>query len=195
VLTSAKQFRPGPPPDPSADMQELKNFKRTPASLYRAFKWGANDLWGSIIDRKLFETDLHLNAPRAARVYALLSVAAHDASIACWDTKYTYWYIRPDQYDPTYVPVLPGTPPHPGYPSGHATTSSARAKVLCYLFPEDTKYFQQQALEAAESRFEAGVHFRVDNTVGLEMGEKVGAEVVKRARQDGADAPSKLAKR
>jgi hypothetical protein len=61
--------------------------------------------------------------------------------------------------------------------------------VLSYLFPEDTKIFQKNAKEVAESRFEAGIYFRVDNTVGLEMGEKVGAEVVKRAQQDGADSP------
>ncbi|HEX8425949.1 hypothetical protein [Hymenobacter sp.] len=117
-----------------------------------------------VTDRKLFETNQHLDAPRAARVYGLLSIA-------------------------TYSPALPGTPPHPGYPSGHTTIFNARAMVLSYLFPEDTKIFQKNAKEVAESRFEAGIYFRVDNTVGLEMGEKVGAEVVKRAQQDGADSP------
>ncbi|WP_375435878.1 phosphatase PAP2 family protein [uncultured Hymenobacter sp.] len=194
VLASGRQFRPGPPPDPAAGMKELKEFKRTPAAIFRAFYWAANTYWNEETDRKLFETNLYLNAPRAARVYALFSIATYDASIACWDTKYTYWYIRPYQYDSTFVCALPGTPPHPSYPSGHATISNARATVLSYLFPENRMLFQQKAKEAAESRFEAGLHFRIDNTVGLEMGEKVGLEVVKRARQDGADTP-KLAKR
>ncbi len=195
VLASGSQFRPGPPPDPAADMKELREFKRTPQALARAYYWVTTDFWGEACVREIFENNLCGNAPRAARVCALVSVAAHDAGIACWDAKFTYWGIRPDQYDPTYVPPLLVTPPFPGYPSGHATTSNARAVVLAYLFPEDAKYFLAKAREAAESRFEGGVHFRVDNTVGLDMGKKVGEAVVRYARQDGADAPAKLAKR
>ncbi len=195
VLASGRQFRPGPPPEPAAGMRELRAFKMTPQAMERAFYWATTDYWGEACSQKLFENNLGPNAPRAARVYALVSVAGYDASIACWDAKYAYWSIRPDQYDPTYAPPLMVTPPHPSYPSGHATMSGARAVVLGYLFPEDAKLFIGKAQEAAESRFEGGVHFRVDNTVGLAMGQKVGAAVVKYARQDGADAPHKVASR
>lgn len=200
VLTAGNQFRPGPPPDPAGGMQELKQFKRSPAAMSRAFYWVSTDFWGDVTDQKLFETNLHLNAPRAARTYALVSVAAFDAYIACWDAKYTYWSIRPDQYDLTYVPPLLFTPPHPSYPSGHATVSNAQATVLSYLFPNDSRYFVSKANEAAESRFEGGVHFRIDNVVGLDMGQKVGGEVIKRARQDrsavaGADAPPEIVRK
>ncbi len=190
VLTAGNQFRPGPPPDPAADMQELKNYKRNPRATYRALYWAINDYWGDVLNQKLFETNLHLNAPRAARAYALVSVAALDANIACWDAKYTYWAIRPNQYDTTFVPTLGMTPPHPSYPSGHATISNARATVLSYLFPDDVPLFMSKAAEAAESRFEGGVHFRIDNVVGLAMGQNVGAEVIKRARQDGSAVKS-----
>ncbi|MBJ6110232.1 phosphatase PAP2 family protein [Hymenobacter sp. BT523] len=190
VLTSGRQFRPGPPPDYTADMQELKMAKRTPATMGRAFYWASNDYWGEMLNRKLFETGQYLDAPRAARAYALLSVAAFDAGVACWDAKFSYWGIRPDQYDPSYQPVLPVTPPFPGYPSGHATLSCARGTVLSYLFPEETQLCDAKAHEAAESRFDGGIHFRTDNIVGLALGKKVGLEVVKRARQDGADAPA-----
>ncbi|MDB5235852.1 MAG: PA-phosphatase [Hymenobacter sp.] len=190
VLTSGRQFRPGPPPNYATEMQELKNAKRTFRTMGRAFLWVTSNYWSETLDRKLFETNLYLNAPRAARAYALMSVAGFDAGVACWDAKYTYWGIRPDQYDPAYKPVLPVTPPFPGYPSGHATISNARGMVLSYLFPEDAKLFAAQAREAAESRFDGGIHFRTDNTVGLDMGQKVGNEVVKRAKLDGADAPA-----
>lgn len=83
----------------------------------------------------------------------------------------------------------------PSYPSGHATTSSAKARVLGYLFPESARFFTAKAKEAADSRFEGGVHFRIDNEVGLTMGRQVGDEVVKRARQDGADSPPPLVQR
>jgi hypothetical protein len=195
VLSAGNQFRPGPPPDPADAMKELKQFKRSPAAMERTFYWAFNDFWSDAANRKLFETNLYLNAPRAARVYMLLAVAANDGVIACWDAKFTYWSIRPDQYDTTYVPPLMSTPPHPSYPSGHATVSNARAAVLSYLFPEDARYFSDKAKEAAESRFEGGVHFRIDNVVGLDMGQKVGSEVVKRARQDGADARPEIVRK
>ncbi|WP_375444878.1 phosphatase PAP2 family protein [uncultured Fibrella sp.] len=188
VLTSGNQFRPGPPPDPAADMKELTQFKKSPAAIARAFYWAATDFWGDAADQKLFEHNLHLNAPQAARVYALVSIAAFDGQVACWDAKYTYWSIRPDQYDTTYTPLLLFTPPHPSYPSGHATISTARATVLGYLFPEDATFFMNKANEAAESRFEGGVHFRIDNVVGMDIGQKVGRQVVKWAQQDGSTA-------
>lgn len=195
VLTAGNQFRPGPPPDPARGMEELKAFTKTPRTIERTFGWANSNFWGETANQKLFETNLHLNPPRAARVYALVSIAAIDAQIACWDAKFTYWSIRPDQYDTTYVPPLLFTPPHPSYPSGHATVSNAQATVLGYLFPDDAGYLAKKAEEAAESRFEGGVHFRIDNEVGLEIGRKVGEEVVKRARQDGADGRPELGRK
>jgi PAP2 superfamily len=106
--------------------------------------------------------------------------------VACWDAKYTYWGIRPYEYDAPYKQLL-GAPPFPGYPSGHATTSNAVAPVLAYLFPDDAPFFRMKALECAGSRFEGGLHFRTDNTVGLDLWGKVGAAVVNRAKNDGAD--------
>jgi hypothetical protein len=143
--------------------------------------------------QKIFEHNLHTDPPRAARIYALKSVAGYDAFVACWEAKYTYWGIRPYQYDTTFKHTL-GMPPFPGYPSGHATTSSAVATVLAYFFPEDEQLFKIKAQECAESRFEGGIHFRTDNTVGLEMGQKIGEQVIKRAKADGAETHQRLAK-
>lgn len=74
-----------------------------------------------------------------------------------------------------------------GYPSGYATTSSAVATVLGYLFPAEAEKFRQLAREWAESRFEGGIHFRTDNEVGLEIGEKIGGFIISRIKNDGAD--------
>lgn len=186
VLSSGNQFRPGPPPDFAKDMEELKKFKLTQQAKARAFFYATQDVWFDITNQKLFEYDLIRNAPRAARVYALKSVAAYDAAVACWDAKYTYWGIRPYEYDTTYMQLL-GQPAFPGYPSGHATTSNSVALVLAYLFPNDAQYFKDKAVECAESRFEGGIHFRTDNTVGLDLGSKVANLVINRAKQDGAD--------
>ena len=77
-----------------------------------------------------------LDAPHAARVLALTSVAMADGFICCWDAKYTYWTARPITADPSLDVLIP-TPPFPSYTSGHATLSAAAATVLGHLFPAD----------------------------------------------------------
>jgi membrane-associated phospholipid phosphatase len=180
VMRSADQFRPQPPPDFKADMQELKNFKQTFKSTSLAYYWanhGGYDFWSDMASEKMFEYRMADNAPAAARIYAILHTAYHDATIAIFDAKYTYWGIRPDQYDTTYKPLL-STPPFPGYPSGHAMGASTSATVLEYFFPADAKEFQQLAKDCADSRFYAGIHFRTDNETGTQMGKEIGKYVV-----------------
>lgn len=195
VLTSANQFRPAPPPDFAKDMAELKSFKQTFSSQSNAWYWGSQNSGADVLTRKIFEHNYHLNAPRAARVYAVNAIGVYDGFVACWDAKYAYWGIRPDQYDTTYKALLP-TPPFPGYPSGHATVGGVTAELMTYLFPEDKALWEKRAKDGAESRFHAGIHFRTDNEVGIELGRKVGKAIVDKVKNDGADgAPAYSAKK
>lgn len=187
VLSSASEFRAPPPPDFAKEMEELKNYKQNFRSLSNAFYWANQSWFTDNIPKKQFENNLHLNPPRSARMNAALAVASYDGFVACWDTKYTYWGIRPNQYDTTFKPAILITPPFPGYTSGHAVVSSVTAEMLSYFFPEDKELYRQKAKDAAESRFQAGIHFRTDNEVGLEMGKKVAAKVIERVKKDGAD--------
>ena len=187
VLESASEFRPGPPPDFAKEMEEMKNYKQTFRSLSNAFYWANQSWFMDNLPKKMFELNLHLNPPRAARINAVLNVASYDAFIACWDAKYTYWGIRPSQYDTTYRPAVLMTPPFPGYPSGHAAISGTMAEIYSYFFPAEKDLFHQKAKEAAESRFQAGIHFRTDNDVALELGKKVAIKVLERVKDDGAD--------
>lgn len=184
VLTSASQFRPGPPPDFAKDMAELKAFKQTFRSQANAFYWASQDFWSDVLAKKIFEYNLHLDPLQASRLYAAAAVAAYDAFVACFDAKYAYWGIRPDQFDTTYRSLVP-TPPFPGYPSGHAMMSGMFSELYAYFFPADAPYFRKKAKEAAESRFQAGIHFRTDNEVGLALGQKVAAAVIERLKTDG----------
>lgn len=187
VLDSSNQFRPAPPPDFAKDMAELKNFKPTFRSKSNAFYYANTSNGEDVLHKKIFEHNLHLNPPRAARIYAIAAIGTYDGFVACWDAKYAYWGIRPDQYDTTYQSLLP-TPPFPGYPSGHAVISGAMGELYSYFFPAEKAYFQKRARDAAESRFQGGIHFRTDNEVGLELGRKVAAEIIRKVRADGADA-------
>lgn len=187
ALDSSSQFRPPPPPDFEKEMEELKKFKPTFRSTANAFFFATQPFWQEVLHKKIFEYNLHLNPPRAARMYALRAVTEYDGFASCWDAKYAYWATRPDQYDTTFRPVLFFTPPFPGYPSGHAMMSGALAELYSYFFPSEKSYFKSRAKDAAESRFQGGIHFRSDNDAGLELGRKVGATVVQRAMRDGSD--------
>jgi membrane-associated phospholipid phosphatase len=179
VLSSPEQFRPAAPPDFESEMKELKNFKKNSNTTYIAYYWANTGygLWNDLASEKMFEYRIADDAPAAARIYAILNMASHDAAISVMDAKYAYWGIRPVQYDSTYKSLLQ-TPPFPGYPSGHAMGTSASAAVLSYFFPADAKQFEKMAKECADSRFYAGIHFRTDNEVGTQMGKEVGQYIV-----------------
>ena len=199
VIASGSEFRSPPPPafgsaQQAQELAEVKNFPRPiPASganfntTRLAYFWQGQTsrLWNEILTTKLFEHQLDRNPPRAARAYALMSVAAHDGLIACWDGKYTYWAARPSMLDPTIVLLFPN-PNHPTYPSAHAMFDGPYAAVLSYLFPRDADYFAAQAREAGDSRLWAGIHFRSDIEAGLEIGRAVAQKVIERARNDGS---------
>ena len=187
VLKSGNQFRPPAPPDFANDMKALKTFKRNSKSDNLALYWhnlSGMDFWTELASKKMFELHLDKNAPACAHIYTVLHVTFHDAAIAIMDAKYAYWGIRPFQYDTTFTPLVE-TPPFPGYPSGHATASSAAATVLAYFFPADAEFFQSKAKECADSRFYAGIHFQTDNQAGLEIGNRLAQYIIdNRAKRD-----------
>jgi membrane-associated phospholipid phosphatase len=187
VLTSGSQFRPGPPPaleseQMARELAEVKNYPRTNATNVLAAYWEYNggraffEFWNDQAGKKLFEERLADNAPRAALVYALLNVALHDAGVACWDAKYTYWAPRPIHVDPSVTTVF-ATPNHPSYPSAHSCFYGAASSVMARLFPRDAAAFAALAEQAGESRIMAGIHFRADVGAGGAIGRQV-AELV-----------------
>lgn len=128
-----------------------------------------------------------LNPIRSARTFAYLNMAVMDAGIACWDAKYHYHYPRPVQASPGFKTIL-GTPNFPSYTSGHSTFSAAAATVLGHIFPAEKAQCEAWALEAAESRIYAGIHYRFDSEVGLKQGKEVGEYTLEILMNDGADS-------
>ena len=197
VLQSGAQFRPGPPPaydseQKKAELAEIKTFPRTAKSNDAAFFWqfavaGTRGYhwWHGLVGQQIALHGLDANPPRAARAYALQSVAQYDTVVACWDGKYTYWAIRPFQLDPEVKTLFP-TPNHPSYPAAHACQSGANAAILSYLFPSEASRFTALAQQAGESRIWAGIHYRSDVVAGFELARRVTDAVIQRARLDGS---------
>ena len=103
----------------------------------------------------------------------------YDAGITCREAKYTYWAIRPCQFDPDIKPVF-ATPHHSSYPAAHACPSISVTRALSYVFPRGV-----EAL--AKSRVWAGIHYRRDIVAGRQLTIAVADKVIARAKQDGAE--------
>jgi len=195
-LGSGNRLRLDPPPafgSPAmtAQLQTVKQFNRTVDSNRTAWVWQASfiDPWIATVNRFLFESGLSSDPPKAAQVYALAMVAQHDATIACWDTKYTYLEPRPPQADPQITPLFP-LPAHPSYPSGHACASGAAATVLSSVFPDSSAYFKDRAREGGMSTFYSGIHYVNDVDAGLSLGASVAHFVLQHAGLPDAPSPT-----
>jgi hypothetical protein len=189
---------PAPPlqgtPEMDAELKEVKYYTEnlTRERLEIVHKWadGAGTYtppghWNDIATEYI--RDANFSEVRAARAFALLNMALHNAAIACWDTKYFYFNARPCQLDPS-IKTATGVPNFPAYVSGHSTFSASAAGVLSYIFPESKSEFDAMAKEASMSRLYGGIHFRKDCDNGLALGYDVANHLVMNfAETDGAD--------
>lgn len=185
---------PQPPAWDSPEMAaQLQAFRTAQAGLNdegraEALYWAAGmgtvtlpGMWLQIARELVLREGLPLR--EAATIYAALGVALHDAAVACWETKYHYWLARPIQamepIDSAWEPLLQ-TPPHPSYPSDHASFSGAAAAVLGVAFPEDAAELARQAEAASRSQVLGGIHWPIDGQAGLEQGRLVAERVLGR---------------
>jgi PAP2 superfamily len=165
ALESGDQFRPSPPAmfgssDPYTDA--LGNTTTND----QAFRKQVEEIWNlsvNLTDEQRAMSEYWADGPRSetppghwnalaqglsvrdqhsldqdVKMFFALNSALFDASIACWDAKRAYGYVRPIQairslFDDTWQPYQLNTfvtPPFPEYPSGHSTFSAAAAEVL-----------------------------------------------------------------
>jgi hypothetical protein len=196
--TDIANERPAPPPSTSSaemmrDLAEVKDVVEnlTSEQLAIAQRWndGASTYtppghWNDIAAE--YVRDARTSEVRAARVFALLNMAMHDAAVACWESKFAWFNPRPSQLDPSIKTKI-GLPNFPSYTSGHSTFSAAAATVLSYLFPSGAASFDAMKDEAAISRLYAAIHYRSDIEAGKGHGERIGGYTLAFARTDGAD--------
>jgi hypothetical protein len=191
---SGSELRGPPPPAFSSQqfrdaLDEVRQIAetRTAAQMESARFWadGAGTYtppghWNEIAAQLIRERGL--GDLQAARTLALMNVAMADAAIGCWDTKFTYWVLRPWQADSRITTPI-GQPPHPSYPSGHACFSGAGAKVLAALFPSEAEDLERMAVEACDSRVYAGIHYRFDAEAGMTIGIRAAERALERGDQ------------
>ena len=159
VLASGSQLRLPPPPlsEFGTEVSELRTLETqlTAAAIDTVKFWDTGSP-----EFRWIEMLYSLGSGASnARAYTLLSVAMYDATIAAWDSKYTYNRPRPSDLEPALTPAMPN-PGSPSYPSEHAVVAGAASAVLSYLFPDKADTY-------AVSKRIQGVKPQADETVLL----------------------------
>jgi hypothetical protein len=153
-LTSAAQFRPGPPtPLKSAvwarDYNEIKAIGSATSTVRTAEQTEIARFWATALP------DVHMGVVRSAaaavgrevtrnaRFYAAVTAALNDAEIAVFEAKYHYQFWRPitairngdrddnaaTERDPEWVPMIV-TPIQPEYPCAHCMIAATIATLI-----------------------------------------------------------------
>jgi hypothetical protein len=215
VLRRGDQFRAEGPPSLSSeewaeDFNEVKRLGAVDSTVRTAEQTeialcGAEPalpIWNRVA--RAVSAQRNTGLVENARLFALLNLAMMDATIACWDSKYTYRFWRPvtairaadtdgnddTEADPAWTP-LRATPLHPEYPSAHGCFSGAAAEVLSGFFGKHVPFsnttatcpagvvrsydsFRDLADEIGDSRIYIGFHFRTAIRHGANLGRQVG---------------------
>ncbi len=191
-------LRPGPPPSTSSDQMkqeldlELKYTQNPTSENNRITQFWADGVGTSTPSghwNYIAATDFitkGYSEVRWARNLAFLNISLMDAAIVCWDTKNYYFSPRPTQLNPQ-IKTLTGIPNFPSYISGHSTFSGAACAVLSFLIPEKANNYAAMATEASMSRMVSGIHYKTDCTVGLQVGNSIGALAVQRLQNSGGN--------
>jgi hypothetical protein len=153
-MTSAAQFRPGPPPALTSalwarDYNEIKRVGSASSTVRTPEQDAIAKFWATALP------DVHMGivhsvalsagreVTRNARLYAAVTAALNDAEIAVFEAKYYYHFWRPitairngdlnrnpaTERDPNWTPLI-ATPLHPEYPCAHCIIASTIATVI-----------------------------------------------------------------
>jgi membrane-associated phospholipid phosphatase len=194
VISSGKDFRVAPPPDAASTGAELASLKelaqqQDPGIDEQVRFWNAGPpsyRWIDVVTSRLIDPTQTPIGAYPTRAYLYVSLAAYDATIAAWDSKYAYNRKRPSEMDSSIKPRV-DVPRSPSYPSDYAAIAFAAADVLAYFNPSEAATFQAMAEEAGKSRMYAGVEFVSDYNAGMELGHRVAEKVIALAKADGSD--------
>ena len=144
-----------------------------------------------------------LSELETARLFALLTLAAADAGISSWESKFYYLHWRPEtairevtagvnphaQAKPEFIPNM-ASPAHPTYTSAHSTFTGAASRMLAlYIGTDDFNFsstsdglpgvvrsydsFSEACIELNMSRVWGGIHTMLDVVEGRKAGIKI----------------------
>ena len=188
-LAHGSDLRLPGPPDSRAEIPEVRGMvgSADAATLDRVAYWNAGAppyRWNEIaIDMSIRGA---FGTSNFGRIQAYLNMAINDATVAAWDSKYTFNRPRPSELDST-ITALVAVPASPAYPSEHAAVAAAASEILAYFAPKDAEILRSLADEAARSRVSAGVQYPSDTEAGTDIGRSVALLAIDAAKSDNYD--------
>jgi membrane-associated phospholipid phosphatase len=184
---------PAPPVESSEqtarEIEELLALQaqRTEAAQSEAAYWQAGAVlrWNELARGLVMK--YRTSPPNASRLYALLSVAQHDALVLAAEHHRRYRRPPPSALDPRVKPLFPAELTST-YPSDHAAVAAASAAVLgnVYRSKEQAATLEKKAAAHQTSRLLAGLSLRSDLAAGEKIGRAAAARVMERAKNDGS---------
>jgi membrane-associated phospholipid phosphatase len=195
-MDSPGQFHPAAPPSfgsvaflAALDTVRQIAATRTAAQIRAANQWNlaagtatALGYWDE--QAALYIDERKLGERSASHILALANAAALDATIGCWEAKYSIGFLRPYQ-NAGGISTVFRTPNHPSYPSGHSCVSAAAATVLAAYFPEKTVELNARVDSAGMSRVYAGIHYKFDVAAGQTLGREAAQQALNYDRTHG----------
>lgn len=174
------------PPEPGsiaarADMAAVKGAQllRTPAGdawAVKMAKEGAVHVWRDFARRHREQTGKVAGWLDTALLAGTIAANAAVTQVA----KRRYDRERPYEVDPSIRPPVK-LPHDDSYPSGHASSAFAAARVISVLEPQLAKEAYSIASQVAVSRVYAGVHFPTDVVAGALLGTAVAESALRAA--------------
>lgn len=183
LIESGSARRLDAPPDEAATLAEVDELRSLldamDGDMRTAIRYWSASVpayrWNKLASEEYFNRAIP--HPVASYGLALMNVAIYDATIAAWDTKYTYMRSRPSAVDSSLNPILL-TPHSPSYPAEHAVAAGAASEVLAFIFPDKADFFRAQAAAANDTMMHSGIYYRSDIDAGFALGREVGQQAV-----------------
>ncbi len=215
LLDDGKKFLPIAPPvigseaykkalDEVAEVGSINSTKRTEEQTHIAQFYKQDAELTVNEGLRLLAASHHTTLEQNALIFALTDIAAADARIEIWTSKYAYLVWRPvtalnaeadgsvKDYN-KWTPLIT-TPPHPSYPSGHSATVTAGYDVLKKFFgdknrlelhtttpgepPRVVESLSVLEWENGYSRVYGGIHYPFENTEAQNAGKKIASFVL-----------------
>jgi membrane-associated phospholipid phosphatase len=173
----------------AAEIDELLAYqaKRGEAESREAAAWEAGAVlrWNEIA--RGLVSKYNTSPVVASRVFALLSVAQHDALLAAAEARRLQHRASPSAEDGRVKPLFP-VAAEGAYPADHAVIAAVSAAVLGYVYSskEQVAQLEKQAAQHEESRLFAGASRRSDLAAGDALGKAVAERIIARAKTDRA---------
>jgi hypothetical protein len=212
VMGSPDRFRPRGPRrlesrayarafDEVYDVGRSDSVNRTPDQLEVARFWAEHTAVQWNRNLRELAAAAQLDLVGTARMLAMVHVASADATVGCFEAKYSFRFWRPvHAIQRADIDENPRTAPdvtwnallnvnHPEYPSAHSCWTQAVTDTLGHVFGTDRAEFElsstvtggtrrytrfsEVAEEVQDARVWAGIHFRFSTADGADIGRQV----------------------